>query len=92
MSATTTLIYTTPADAVLCREIVDYLSGPGFPALQGIIVEVTEGVVTLRGPVKSFYARQLLVNGCQRVPHVTGVLDELHVVGRNRSRRPQLAE
>lgn len=91
MSATT-LIYTTPADAVLCREVVDYLSGPGFPALQGVIIDVTDGLVTLRGPVKSFYARQLLVTGCQRVPRVAAVLDELQVVRRHRSRRPQLAE
>jgi len=91
MSATT-LIYTTPTDAALCRQVVDYLCGPGFPALQGIIVEVADGLVTLRGPVKSFYARQLLVTGCRRVPQVAGVVDELQVVGRFALRRPQLAE
>jgi osmotically-inducible protein OsmY len=89
---TTTLVYTTPADAVLCREVVDYLSGPGFPALQGVIVEVLDGVVTLRGPTRSYYARQLLVHGCERVPHVAAVIDELQVINRFASRRTKLAE
>ncbi len=79
---TTTLIYTTPTDAALCQQVVDYLCGPAFPALQGITVEVSDGLVTLVGTVKSFYARQLLVNGCRRVQHVAGVIDELQVGGR----------
>lgn len=88
----TTVIDTTRADAALCQEVVRYLSGPGFPALHGVVVEVVDGIVTLRGTVQSFYARQLLVHGCQRVPRVAGVVDELYVISGIRSRRPQLAE
>ena len=87
-----TLLYKTGADAALREEVVNRLSGPEFPQLQGVIVEVAAGIVTLRGSVKSFYARQLLVKGCKLVPHVAGVLDELQVVRSDRSRRPQLPE
>src|SRR5579872_1555976 len=37
------------------------------------------GEVTLRGQVKSFYTRQVFVQGCRRVPGVTMVVDELRV-------------
>ena len=86
---TATLIDTKRSDAALCRNVVNYLSSPEFPRLQKIEVEVTDAIVTLRGPVKSFYARQLLVHGCQRVPRVAGVVDELYVLSGLRSRRPQ---
>lgn len=80
------------ADAAVCREVVRYLSGPGLPALKGVAVEVADGIVRLRGAVNSFYARQLLVHGCQRVPRVAGVVDELYVMSGIRSCRTQLAE
>lgn len=87
-----TSIYTTRSDAALCREVTSFLSGHDFPALRGIVVEAAAGVVTLRGPVKSYYAKQVLVKGCQRAPGVACVVDELYVVRSKPLRRPQVAE
>jgi osmotically-inducible protein OsmY len=48
-------------------------------ASRRVTVEVADGTVTLRGEVKSFYRRQLLVHGCRRLPGVASVIDELRV-------------
>jgi hypothetical protein len=80
------------SDALVYREVVNYLSGPGCPKLKGIVIEVVDGVVTLRGPVPSYYTRQLLVHGCQRVPRIARVVDELYVVSGTALRRSRLAE
>jgi len=37
--------------------------------------------VTIRATVRSFYARQLLIHGCLRVPGVRTVIDEICVEG-----------
>lgn len=89
---TATTIDTKRADAALYWEVVNYLNGREFPALHGIAIEVTDRVVTLRGPVPSYYVRQLLVHGCHRVPRVAGVVDELYVVSGRGSRRARVAK
>jgi osmotically-inducible protein OsmY len=75
----TALMQATARDAALLREVIDYLSGPAFPALQGISIEVSRGVVTFRGQVKSFHIKQVLVHACRRLPRVADVVDELRV-------------
>lgn len=88
----TVLNCVTRSDAALRQTVVNALTSPEFPGTRGVIVEVTAGVVTLRGSVKSFYARQLLVHACRRIPRVTGIIDELHVTRTRRARGLQLAE
>jgi hypothetical protein len=80
------------SDALVYREVVNYLSGPGCPKIRGVVIEVVDGVITLRGPVPSYYTRQLLVHGCKRVPRVARVVDELCVVSGTGSHRTQLAD
>ena len=48
-------------------------------ALRYIAVRASEGTVTLRGTVTSFYQKQLCIQACRDVPGVTGLVDEVEV-------------
>jgi hypothetical protein len=52
-----------------------------------LALEVQGGQVTLRGCVRSFYHKQLLIHGAQRVAGVRRVIDELLVVDSQPSTR-----
>jgi len=80
----TTLMHVTDSDAALQQEVVNYLNGPEFPTLLGVTIRVVDGVVTLSGEVRSYYARQVLVHACRRMTRVAEVNDELRVANRNR--------
>lgn len=69
------------ADAALRQDIINYLSGPEFPTLQGVTIDVVDGTVTLRGRVGSYYTKQVLVHACRCMKRVTEVIDRLHVAG-----------
>jgi len=49
-------------------------------AIRSLSVESDGATVKLKGTVKSYYTRQLLVHGCLGVPGVRTVIDEICVV------------
>jgi osmotically-inducible protein OsmY len=61
------------------RRVINYLSRQHFPGLRSVEVEAAQGVVTIRGRVKSFHERQLCINCCQRVAGVVHLNDEIQV-------------
>ncbi len=63
----------------LRRRVVRYLDQQGQTTLRGLEVDVVGQIVTLRGRVRSFYAKQLALNCCQRVAGVQQVVDLLGV-------------
>lgn len=64
-------------DEQLVRRVRNFLHGN---QVRGPLnVEARHGTVVLRGRVGSFYHRQLLVHGAQRVAGVRRVIDELDV-------------
>jgi osmotically-inducible protein OsmY len=67
------------ADRELERRVSNFLSQQHFPRLRGIEVEARQGVVSLRGRVRSFHERQLCIHCCQRVAGVVGVNDKIQV-------------
>ncbi len=73
------------ADGDLERRVVNFLSQQHFPGRRGIEVEARQGIVTLRGRVRSFHERQLCVNCCQRVAGVVGVNDKIQVAVSSRT-------
>lgn len=66
-------------DVDLERRIVSYLMGRHVPSLRHISVEAADGIVTLRGQVRSFYEKQLCHNCCRRVAGVLSLVDSLDV-------------
>jgi len=66
-------------DRELERRVINYLSRQHFPRLRSVEVESSQGVVTIRGRVKSFHERQLCINCCQRVAGVVQLNDEVIV-------------
>ncbi|MBM4002128.1 MAG: BON domain-containing protein [Planctomycetes bacterium] len=71
----------TDLDRDLERRVVSFLLQCGVLRTSGIIVRVQDGMVTLRGKVRSFYERQLCVHSGRRVAGVRKLVDELEVVG-----------
>jgi osmotically-inducible protein OsmY len=55
------------------------LSNNQRPAFKRLQVNVAQGIVTLRGCVRSYYERQLAVQCCRRVPGVLQMIDALEV-------------
>ncbi len=68
-----------PPDQELVGRLRDDLRALSPVIARRTAIEVSDGVVTLRGNVPTFHMRQLLVNRCQQVPGVTAVRDELKV-------------
>jgi len=62
----------------LKRRISIFLSLKGVSSVRLLNIEVTNGTVTFRGTVASFYERQLCLS-CQHVPGVRKVVDDLKV-------------
>jgi hypothetical protein len=63
----------------LCRRVINYLVARHVPGARWLEIEADQGVVTLRGVVRSFYQKQLCTHCCQRVAGVIRVRDELEV-------------
>lgn len=68
------------ADRDLERRISTFLAGRHLPALRQLEVAASNGTVTLRGRVKSFYEKQLCQNVCRRVSGVVQLVDAVVVV------------
>jgi osmotically-inducible protein OsmY len=63
----------------LKRKVYGFLRDLDPSSARRVTVEIADGVVTLRGRVLTFYARQLFVECCRRIPGVSAVVDELRV-------------
>jgi osmotically-inducible protein OsmY len=66
-------------DRELERRVSIFLGQKHFAQLRRVKVESQQGVITIRGRVKSFHERQLCISCCQRVAGVRQVRDELEV-------------
>lgn len=67
------------ADGDLERRVVSTLMERQVPALRQITVAVSNGIVTLKGRVQSFYVRQLCLICCQRIVGVRKLVDLIEV-------------
>jgi hypothetical protein len=61
------------------RRVRVSLENRNVHAIRGLDVEAEGTTVRLKGSVKSYYTRQLLVHGCLGVPGVRTVIDEISV-------------
>ena len=73
------------ADRDLERRIVNYLRRRHVPGLRQLDVKASNGTVTLRGHVRSFYEKQLSHHCCRRVAGVVKLIDAIDVVAFNSS-------
>jgi osmotically-inducible protein OsmY len=67
------------ADRDLERRVVGYLHGKHVPSFRRLHIQARDGVVTLRGQVRSFYEKQLSSHCCGRVAGVRGLIDDITV-------------
>jgi osmotically-inducible protein OsmY len=65
-------------DRELERRVHNFM-GQRISRTRSIEVQASQGVVTIRGEVRTFYERQLLISCCQRVAGVVRLYDELQV-------------
>ena len=72
------------ADRDLEQPIVGYLARRHVPSLRQLAVEAKNGIVTIRGQVRSFYEKQLSSHCCRRVAGVVQIVDEIDVVTNTR--------
>jgi len=71
---------TEPAnDHELERQVFGFLRSLDLSAARRVTVEAAEGVLTLRGRVRTYYARQTFIQCSRRIPGVVTVVDELRV-------------
>ena len=66
-------------DADIVRRVVLFLAQRRLALPKNLTVRAERGVVTLRGSVRTFHDRQLLVSAVQRVAGVVQIVDELQV-------------
>jgi len=74
-----TAVLMTQTDAELARRVRDAFHDRKLLAGYDLSITAVQGRVTLRGKVRSYYSRQVLVHSCLRVPGVRGVVDEIRV-------------
>jgi osmotically-inducible protein OsmY len=67
-------------DRELAGRVSAYLASRHLPTLRHLQVEVHEGVVTLRGRVRTFHEKQLSQLSGRRVAGVRQLIDEIDVV------------
>jgi len=66
-------------DGDIALRVEDFLSRQHFPSFQNLDLEVSQGTLTVRGQVKSFYEKQIAMSICQHVPGVLQFVDEIAV-------------
>ena len=62
------------------QRVTNFLKSQRIPGSRSIQAQASQGVVTLRGMVSSFYHRQLCSHASHRVAGVRAVVDEINVV------------
>ncbi len=72
-------------DRDLERRVAAFLAGRNVPALRRLYVRSSQGVVTLRGYVHTFYEKQLGGNIARRVAGVVQLVDDVRVADDVRS-------
>ena len=77
MSAHSRLL--TPANVDLEKRVSAFLSSQGRFSLKRIKVAASDGVVTLKGCVRSFYEKQLCLGCVKHVAGVTRLIDVIEV-------------
>ena len=78
---TTNVSFSDSDDRDLEERIATFLVATHHCCFRQLKIRAKNGKVTLSGPVHSFYQRQLAVNCCRRVAGVTGLVDQIEVVG-----------
>ena len=71
------MAWTTDDD--LKTRVVNFLAQRQVSLLHGVAVEVKDGLVTLRGNVRSFYEKQLCLNCARHVAGVIRLVDRIQV-------------
>lgn len=71
--------FTLSADQELHRRVLGELADTHRHSLQGLAVEVRQGMVHLRGCVRSFYEKQLAIHSCIRAAGAGRVVDAVEV-------------
>jgi hypothetical protein len=66
-------------DRELERRIGNFLDSHHVPSLRRVRIEATRGVVSLRGQVSSYYAKQLVQHSARRLAGDGRVIDEVSV-------------
>jgi hypothetical protein len=66
-------------DRDLERRVTAFLAERNVPALRRLIVELRQGVVTLRGRVQTFYEKQMGGHIARRVAGVVQLIDDVQV-------------
>ncbi len=66
-------------DRDLERRVTAFLAGRNVPALRRLYVRSSQGVVTLRGHVRTFYEKQLGGTVARRVAGVVRLVDDVKV-------------
>lgn len=67
------------ADRELCRRVLGELAQTHRMSLKRLGVEVRQGMVYLRGSVKSFYEKQLAIRSCIRAAGTGRLVDAVEV-------------
>jgi hypothetical protein len=75
-----------PADRDLQHRIVLFLTLRHFRPLQGLQIEVRDGIVTLRGRIDSPQEKETRIRSVQRVAGVSRVVDEMQLRERREDR------
>jgi hypothetical protein len=76
-------------DRDLERRVSAFLAGRNVPALRRLYVRSSQGVVTLRGHVRTFYEKQLSGSAARRVAGVVHLVDDVQVAANEGSSSPR---
>ncbi|MCE9605292.1 MAG: BON domain-containing protein [Planctomycetia bacterium] len=66
-------------DVDLRRRVVSFLTDSNMPGLRQLRVDAVDGIVTLRGTVRTYYEKQLSQQRCKRVAGVVRLIDRVEV-------------
>ncbi|MGI9518864.1 MAG: BON domain-containing protein [Pirellulaceae bacterium] len=66
-------------DDDISHRVTSYLVHQGLEGVEGLEIEVRDGVVTLAGTVVDDQQRHLALSSCQRVAGVLQLIDELQI-------------
>jgi osmotically-inducible protein OsmY len=67
------------SDAEIAQRVRTFLTSRHFPAFRALEVDVHNGLVSLRGHVRTFYEKQVALNSCRRVAGVLALDDQIKV-------------
>lgn len=63
----------------MIQQVIDVFRRLNCSAARKVTVEIADGVLTLRGPVDTFYTKQVFLHYGRQTPGVVAVVDELRV-------------